>query len=190
MPHSPDPKLVILDRDGVINYDSDDYIKSADEWIPIPGSIESMGRLKAAGYRLAVASNQSGLARGYFDEADLAAMHHKLQELMLEHSGEQVDLIVWCPHGPDQGCQCRKPAPGLLLEIGSQLESELQRVWFVGDSLKDLLAAEAVGACPVLVLTGKGESTLAGGGLPPGTIVFPSLSAAVNELLSREPGCA
>ena len=115
------PKLVILDRDGVINEDSDDYIKTLDEWIPIAGSIDAIARLSRAGYSIAVATNQSGLARGYFDEVTLANMHALLCELV-EEAGGQVDTICYCPHGPDEGCRCRKPAPGLLEQISAELQ--------------------------------------------------------------------
>lgn len=183
MPPLPDPGLVILDRDGVINYDSDDYIKTPDEWMPIPGSIEAIGKLKRAGYRVAVASNQSGLARGYFDEFALANMHQKLQRLLAEGFDAQIDLIVWCPHGPNDGCACRKPAPGMLKQIAEECEANLQGVWFIGDSLKDLQAATAVGAQPVLVKTGKGLQTADSGELPENTLVYGDLAEAVEALL-------
>lgn len=150
--------LVILDRDGVINRESRDFVKSADEWIPIPGSIEAIGRLTRAGFVVAVASNQSGLARGLFDAPALDGMHSKLRGLAATEGGV-VDRIVFCPHGPDDGCDCRKPKPGLLLQLGRHYSIELAGVPVIGDSLRDLEAALAVGARPVLVRTGNGAQT-------------------------------
>ena len=176
-------KLIILDRDGVINYDSDAYIKTVDEWQPLPGAIAAIARLYHAGWTVAVATNQSGLARGYYDEAGLDAMHDKLRAL-LAAEGAQIGLIAHCPHGPDDGCDCRKPEPGLLRQIAGHYGADLAGVWFVGDSLRDLQAAVAVGAQPVLVKTGKGEST-ASKPLPAGTLVFPDLAAATTALLQN-----
>ena len=184
---SPDSALVILDRDGVINFDSDDYVKTPEEWRAIPGSLDAIGRLKRAGYRVAVATNQSGLARGLFDEYALARIHQKLQSQLLDTTGTQIDLIAWCPHAPDEGCACRKPAPGLLRQIARELDAELQGAWFIGDSLKDLQAAEAVGAQPALVRTGKGSATETAGNLPSNTRIFADLGAAVEALLVRNP---
>ncbi len=152
-------KLIILDRDGVINEDSDDYIKSPEEWIPIPGSLDAISRLNHAGYAVAVASNQSGIARGYFDLETLSAMHNKMED-MLSQIGGRVDAMFFCPHGPKDDCDCRKPKPGLLNEIGNRFQTGLKNVMFVGDTVKDIMAAEAAGATPVLVKTGKGEHTL------------------------------
>lgn len=151
-------KLVILDRDGVINHDSDEYIKSPEEWIPIPGSLEAIARLHQAGYKVVVASNQSGVARGLFDFDTLARIHAKMLEAVRAKGGE-IDAIFFCPHGPDEGCRCRKPLPGLFEEIADRLKVNLQGVYAVGDSERDILAAQAVGARPVLVLTGKGNRT-------------------------------
>lgn len=147
--------LVILDRDGVINRESREFVKSAEEWLPIAGSIEAIGRLTRAGYTVAVASNQSGLARGLFDVPALDAMHAKLGELVAA-AGGAVDMIVFCPHGPDDGCDCRKPKPGLLLQLARHYETDLTGVPVIGDSLRDLEAALAVGARPILVRTGNG----------------------------------
>lgn len=174
-------KLLILDRDGVVNYDSDAYIKSLDEWIPLPGAIEAIARLSKAGWTVAVATNQSGLARGYYDLPTLEAMHAKLRELVAEQGGE-VGLILHCPHGPDDGCDCRKPKPGMLQQIAAHYGVPLQGVWFVGDSSGDLMAACAVDCQPVLVKTGKGERTLAKT-LPTGTLVFDDLAAVAAQLL-------
>lgn len=151
-------KLIILDRDGVINEDSDDYIKSADEWVPIPGSIEAIAALSKAGYTIAVATNQSGISRHLFDEFDLAAMHQKMCA-MVEEQGGEVSGVFFCPHGPDDGCECRKPGIGLLKQIENEFGTSVAGAPFVGDSAKDLLAAKLAGCQPVLVLTGKGAAT-------------------------------
>nr|WP_186355248.1 D-glycero-beta-D-manno-heptose 1,7-bisphosphate 7-phosphatase [Pseudomonas protegens] len=173
--------MLILDRDGVINHDSDAYIKSVQEWIPLPGAIEAIAQLSKAGWTVAIATNQSGIARGYYDLATLDAMHARLRELVAEQGGE-VGLIVYCPHGPDEGCACRKPKPGMLLTIAEHYQAELTGLWFVGDSLGDLEAAKAVDSQPVLVKTGKGEKTL-GKTLPVGTLIFDDLAAVAAELI-------
>ena len=151
-------KLIILDRDGVINEDSDDYIKSPDEWVPIPGSLDAIARLNHAGYMVAIASNQSGIARGYFSLETLAAMNVKMKD-MLSPLGGRIDAMFYCPHGPKDGCDCRKPRPGLLTEIGNRFQVSLGDVYFVGDNINDIKAARAAGAKPVIVRTGKGEQT-------------------------------
>jgi D-glycero-D-manno-heptose 1,7-bisphosphate phosphatase len=151
-------RLIILDRDGVINEDSPDYVKSAAEWIPLPGSLEAIAALNRAGYTVAVASNQSGLARGYFDREALEAMHEKFRRLLDETHG-RVDRIEVCPHGPDDGCECRKPAPGMIRRLIEHYAVEPDSVVVVGDSRRDLEAAAAAGARPVLVRTGNGAST-------------------------------
>ena len=174
-------KLLILDRDGVINHDSDAYIKSVAEWLPLPGAIEAIARLSQAGWTVAVATNQSGIARGYYDLATLDAMHARLRELVAAQGGE-LGLIVHCPHGPDDGCACRKPKPGMLEQIAGYYGVNLHGVWFVGDSSSDLAAAQAVDCQPVLVKTGKGERTL-GKTLPAGTLVFDDLTAVAARLL-------
>ncbi|AQZ94088.1 D-glycero-beta-D-manno-heptose 1,7-bisphosphate 7-phosphatase [Halopseudomonas phragmitis] len=175
-------KLIILDRDGVINEDSDAYIKSLDEWIPLPGSIEAMARLSKAGWRIAIATNQSGLARGYFTQEILEAMHARLAELVAEQGG-QVELIRYCPHGPDDDCDCRKPRPGLYRQIADYFGLDsLSGVPTVGDSLRDLEAGVAVGCKPYLVRTGKGNKT-ANQALPAGTLIFDNLAAVVDSLL-------
>jgi len=149
--------LIVLDRDGVINEDSAAYIKSAEEWRPLPGSIEAIAALHRAGYTVAVASNQSGLARGLFDRATLQQMHDKLESLVMA-AGGAIDRIVVCPHGPDDGCDCRKPAPGLLEQLAAHYGTSMAGVPVVGDAIRDLEAARAVGARPILVRTGKGEA--------------------------------
>ena len=152
--------LVILDRDGVINQDSDAFIKSADEFVPISGSLEAIARLNEAGFRVAIATNQSGLARGLFDVATLELMHDKLHRLLAEVNGH-IDGIFYCPHSPEAGCDCRKPLPGLLQQIAKEFAMNLENVPVIGDSLRDLQSAIAVGAKPILVRTGKGERTIA-----------------------------
>lgn len=148
-------KLVILDRDGTINEDRDDFVKSADEWVPLPGALEAIARINQAGWRTVVATNQSGLARGLFDMAALNAMHLKMNALLTPLGG-RIDAVFFCPHGPDDGCQCRKPLPGLLHEAAARYGVALPQVPVVGDSLRDLEAAQAVGCPAHLVRTGKG----------------------------------
>lgn len=176
-------RVVILDRDGVINADSDAYIKRPAEWEPIPGSLEAIRTLKEAGARVFIATNQSGLARGLFAPSALDAIHAKLHRYLAELD-TSVDGIYYCPHGPHDDCDCRKPLPGLLQRIADEHEVTLTGVPVVGDSLRDLEAAVAVGARPVLVRTGKGETTLRGA-LPEGTEVYRDLAAAVQGLLAR-----
>ena len=156
--HATRRRLVILDRDGVINRDSPDFVKTTGEWLPLPGSIRAIADLSAAGFTVTIASNQSGLARGLFDRAALGAMHRKLRRLVGRHGG-RVDRIVVCPHGPDDGCDCRKPRPGLLRRLARFYRCDLNGVPVVGDSLRDLQAAVRVGARPMLVRTGNGRRT-------------------------------
>ena len=175
-------RLIILDRDGVINHDSDHFIKSPAEWVPIPGSLEAIARLNQAGYRVVVATNQSGIARGLFDIKTLNAIHQKLHAAA-HHVGAEVDAIFYCPHAADDNCDCRKPKPGMLQTIASRFSLSLKGVPNVGDSLRDLQAGYGVGCVPYLVLSGKGERTRDKGGLPPGTLVFPDLASVVDSLL-------
>lgn len=151
--------LIVLDRDGVINEDSDDFIKSPEEWHAIPGSIQAIARLNQAGYRVIVATNQSGIGRGLFDIETLGSIHEKMC-LQLEEVGGSIESIFYCPHTPEDDCDCRKPKPGLLLDIEHRLGKKLEGVYAVGDSLRDLHAAQSVGAIPILVKTGKGLRTL------------------------------
>jgi D-glycero-D-manno-heptose 1,7-bisphosphate phosphatase len=175
-------KLIVLDRDGVINEDSDAFVKSVDEWIPIPGSLEAIARLCKAGWTVAVATNQSGLARGLFDKSTLDQMHFKMQQLAMEEGG-RINLIVHCPHGPDDGCDCRKPLPGLFRSIAEHFhKTDLEGVPVVGDSLRDLQAGMQLGGVPYLVRTGKGLRTLEGP-LPEGTQVVDDLAALADQLL-------
>jgi D-glycero-D-manno-heptose 1,7-bisphosphate phosphatase len=169
-------KLVVLDRDGTINHDSDQYIKSPAEWKPIKGSLEAIARLTQSGYRVVLATNQSGIARGLFDMTTLNAIHDVMQRAV-HQAGGRIDAVFFCPHAAEADCDCRKPKPGMLLEIGRRMNAPLEGVPVVGDALRDLQAAAAVGARPVLVLTGKGKKTRAAGGLPPGTEVFADLAA-------------
>lgn len=175
-------KIVILDRDGVINQDSTSYIKSPEEWKPIPGSLESIALLNQAGYRVVVATNQSGVGRGLFDMATLNAIHDKMHRA-LGLIGGHVDGIFYCPHAQDADCGCRKPKPGLLEEIARRFGISLEGVPVVGDSLRDIEAALAVGAQPLLVLTGKGKKTRKDGGFPETTPVYADLAEAVQSLL-------
>ena len=177
------PGLVILDRDGVINRDSRTFVKNVDEFVPLPGSIEAIAALSRAGVTVAVASNQSGLARGLFGRRELSGMHRKLRRLSAA-AGGRVDRIVVCPHGPDDGCLCRKPRPGLLLRLARHYDTSLAGVPVVGDSLRDLEAAAAAGAMPILVRTGNGRRTEAN--LPAefrGIAVYDDLAAAARALL-------
>src|ERR1700704_5836327 len=174
-------KLVILDRDGTINHDSDHYIKSPAEWRPIEGSLEAIARLTQAGYRVVVATNQSGIARGLFDTATLIAIHDTLQRAAAL-AGGRIDAFFFCPHAADSACACRKPKPGMLLEIARRFNVSLSEVYMVGDAQRDVDAAASAGAKPVLVLTGKGGKTQAEGKLPSGTEVFPDLAAFAQRL--------
>ncbi len=175
-------KLFILDRDGVINFDSDQYIKSPDEWRPIPGSLEAIARLTKSGFRVVVATNQSGVGQGLFEMDTLNAIHEKMQRAVLQ-AGGRIEAIFFCPHTNGDKCGCRKPKPGLLQEIAARYNASLAGVPAVGDSLRDLQAAAAVGARPILVLTGKGKKTVADPALPPNTPVYADLAAAVAALV-------
>ncbi|MBM3384592.1 MAG: D-glycero-beta-D-manno-heptose 1,7-bisphosphate 7-phosphatase [Betaproteobacteria bacterium] len=174
-------KLIVLDRDGTINHDSDQYIKSPAEWKPIPGSLEAIARLTHAGWRVVVATNQSGIARGLFDMSTLNAIHAQMH-LAVALAGGRIEAVFFCPHATDSNCECRKPRPGMLLEIAERLNTDLAGVPLAGDSLRDLEAAAAVGARPLLVLTGKGRKTRAAGGLPAGSEVFDDLAAIAARL--------
>jgi D-glycero-D-manno-heptose 1,7-bisphosphate phosphatase len=174
-------KLVILDRDGVINEDSDEYIKSPDEWIPIPGSLEAIARLTHSGWRVVVASNQSGIARGLFDMSTLNAINAKMHKAVSQ-AGGRIDAVFYCPEHPDSASPFRKPEPGMFLAIGERFNVSLVDVPVVGDSESDLRAAIAAGAQPILVLTGKGRRTRANGILPAGTVVYADLAAVAEAL--------
>ncbi len=152
-------RWVILDRDGVINEDSDAYIKSPEEWVPIAGSLEAIAQLNRNGFRVAVLTNQSGVARGLFDLATLELIHARMRR-QVELAGGHIEAIFFCPHGPEDGCDCRKPRTGLFEQFASRFDVDLQGVPAVGDSLRDIQAARSVGASPILVETGKGKRTL------------------------------
>jgi D-glycero-D-manno-heptose 1,7-bisphosphate phosphatase len=176
-------KLVILDRDGVINFDSDDFIKHPDEWRPIPGSLEAIAQLTQAGWRVVVATNQSGIGRGLLDMAALNAIHAKMHKAV-NQAGGRIEAVFYCPDTAESQSSCRKPNPGMFHAIGERFNVALERVPAVGDSLRDLQAAAAVKAQPILVLSGKGVKTRAGGNLPEATAIYPDL-AAVAQALSQ-----
>ena len=178
-------KLIILDRDGVINEDSDAFIKTPDEWIPLPGSLDAIARLTKAGYTIVVATNQSGLGRGYFDIMTLNAIHQKMQNAV-KAAGGQIEAIFFCPHTASDNCDCRKPRQGMFSTISERFDTPLEDVPSVGDSLRDLQAAFLAGCTPILVLSGKGKKTLENGGLPPKTIIFDDLSAVADHLLEAD----
>ena len=184
-PHTRQVKLIVLDRDGVINYDSEQFIKSPDEWRPIPGSLEAISRLNHAGFRVVVATNQSGLGRGLFDMATLIAINDKMHKA-LAHLGGRIDALFYCPHTADSACECRKPKPGMFTEIGNRFGVDMTGVPCVGDSVRDLQAAAAIEAQPILVLSGKGEKTLRDGVFPANTIIFPDLAFVATALLAGD----
>lgn len=177
-------KFIILDRDGVINEESKEFVKNADEWIPLPGSIEAIAKLFHAGYKIIVATNQSGLGRGLFDIHALHAMHKKLQ-LELQPLGAQIDAFFICPHHPDENCDCRKPKPGMFEAIKTRYGIQPEGVFAVGDSLRDLQAAYTAGFTPWLVLTGNGEKTLANSGLPSRTRISANLLEVAESLIKE-----
>jgi len=176
-------KLVILDRDGVINQDSDQFIKNPEEWKPIRGSLEAIARLNHAGYRVVVASNQSGIGRGFFDMGALNAINDKMYRALAQVGG-RIDALFYCPHAAEADCNCRKPKPGMFLDIAQRFNVDLTGVPSVGDSLRDLQAATAAGAQPILVLTGKGDKTKSAGGMPANTLLFADLAEAVRHIVS------
>ena len=176
-------KLVVLDRDGVINFDSVHFIKSTNEWIPIPGSLEAIALLNQNGYRVAIATNQSGISRGLFDMVTLNAIHDKMHKA-LNQLGGRVDAMFYCPHSAEDHCSCRKPKPGMMEEIGKRFGMDMKGVPIVGDALRDLQAGAVLGMQPILVRTGKGEETIAAGGLPEGTLIFADLAEAVQHIIS------
>lgn len=177
-------RLVILDRDGVINYDSEQHIRSPSEWHAIPGSLEAIARLNRAGYRVLVATNQSGLARGLLTIKDMSAIHARMRRELAQVGG-QIEAVFFCPHAREEGCECRKPRPGLLLEIARRLGVDLRDVVVVGDALRDVQAARAAGARPVLVRTGKGRETESSVNGLEGVAVFDDLAAVVDSLLAE-----
>jgi len=183
-------KLVILDRDGTINEDRDDFVKSADEWVPLPGALEAIARLNQAGWHTVVATNQSGIGRGLFDMAAVNAMHVKMNQLLHKHGG-RIDAVFFCPHTPLDACTCRKPLPGLFEQIGERYAVELSQVPAVGDSLRDLQAGVAAGCQPHLVRSGKGadlddESMAQLLRKVPGIQVHADLAAFAEALIQHE----
>ncbi|PKO93878.1 MAG: D-glycero-beta-D-manno-heptose-1,7-bisphosphate 7-phosphatase [Betaproteobacteria bacterium HGW-Betaproteobacteria-1] len=178
-------KLVILDRDGVINYDSPHFIKSPDEWKPIPGSLEAIALLNQSGFRVALATNQSGIGRGLFDMATLNAIHDKMYRALGQFGG-RIDALFYCPHSAEANCSCRKPKSGMIEDIARRFAIDLKTVYSVGDSLRDLQASAALGAQSILVLTGKGTKTLEEGSLPEGTWVCADLSEAVQRIIAHD----
>ena len=181
---SSEDRLVILDRDGVINVDSERFIKHPDEWLPIPGSLEGIALLNQAGYRVVVATNQSGVGRGLFDMVTLNAIHEKMMDA-LARVGGRIEAVFFCPHAQNAGCDCRKPAIGMFVEISQRYSMPLSRVPAIGDSLRDLEAARDAGAMPILVLTGKGERTREHGNLPEGTRIFDNLWEAARAVVAE-----
>ncbi|MDE2607673.1 MAG: D-glycero-beta-D-manno-heptose 1,7-bisphosphate 7-phosphatase [Burkholderiales bacterium] len=182
-------KLVILDRDGTINFDSDEYIKTPEEWQPLPGALEAIARLNHAGWHVAVASNQSGLGRGLFDIGALNAIHAKMHKALAAHGG-RIDAVFYCPHTPDDNCSCRKPQPGLFEQIGERFGIDLRTTHVVGDTPRDLQAGAVLGCQPHLVLTGKAvglDAQALPEGYPPGTRVHQDLAAFADWLIARAP---
>jgi len=178
-------KLVILDRDGVINFDSAQFIKNPAEWKPIPGSLEAIARLNQSGYKVVVATNQSGVGRGLFDMDTLNSIHEKMHKALFAVGG-RIDAVFYCPHPADSDCDCRKPKPGMFKRISETLNTDLKGVPAIGDSLRDLQACAAPGCQPMLVHTGKGAKTSSEGNLPEGTLEFADLAAAVNFILAAK----
>lgn len=177
-------KLVILDRDGVINHDSAQFIKSPDEWKPIAGSLEAIALLNQNGYRIALATNQSGIGRGLFDMATLNAIHDKMHKALAQVGG-RIDALFYCPHAAEANCICRKPKPGMIEEISKRFGMDLKGVPSVGDSLRDLQASDRLGTQTILVRTGKGEQTLAAGNLPDNTWVCSDLADAAHRIITE-----
>ncbi len=178
-------KLVILDRDGVINQDSVNFIKNTNEWIALPGSLEAIALLNQSGFRVVIATNQSGIARGLFDMATLNAIHDKMHRALAQ-MGARIDAMFYCPHAADDNCTCRKPKTGMIEDIARRFSVDLSEVYAVGDSLRDLQAFHDAGCKPILVRSGKGEETLAYGNMPKGTLVFADLAEATQQIISED----
>lgn len=178
-------KLVILDRDGVINRDSANFIKNPNEWIPIPGSLEAIVLLNQSGFRIAIATNQSGIARGLFDMTTLNAINDKMYRA-LGQMGGRIDAMFYCPHAADDNCNCRKPKTGMIEDIGRRFSLKLSEVYGIGDSLRDLQAFSNAGCKPILVRSGKGEETLAQGNLPKKTLIFADLAEATQHIIAED----
>jgi D-glycero-D-manno-heptose 1,7-bisphosphate phosphatase len=178
-------KLVILDRDGVINQDSANFIKNPNEWIALPGSLEAIALLNQSGFRVAVATNQSGIARGLFDMATLNAINDKMHRALAQMGG-RIDALYYCPHVAEDECSCRKPKPLMIEDIGRRFSVDLAEVYGIGDSQRDLQAFSEAGCKPILVRSGKGQETLAKGDLPKGTLVFADLAEAAQHIISED----
>ncbi len=178
-------KLVILDRDGVINKDSANFIKNTNEWIPLPGSLEAIALLNQSGFHVAIATNQSGIGRGLFDMATLNAINDKMYRALAQLGG-RIDAMFYCPHTADDDCNCRKPKTGMIEDIGRRFSVDLVDVYAIGDSLRDLKSFSDSGCKPILVRSGKGEETLAHGGLPKGTLIFADLNEAVQHIIAED----
>jgi D-glycero-D-manno-heptose 1,7-bisphosphate phosphatase len=178
-------KLVILDRDGVINQDSANFIKNPNEWIALPGSLEAIALLNQSGFRVALATNQSGVGRGLYDMATLNAIHDKMHRA-LSQVGGRIDALFYCPHTADDNCSCRKPKTGMIDDIARRFSVNLTEVYAVGDSLRDLQAFHEAGCKPILVRSGKGEETLANGNMPKNTIIFADLAEAVQHIVAED----
>ncbi len=177
--------FIILDRDGVINYDSDEYIKSPEEWLPIPGSLDAIAQLNRMGFRVLIATNQSGVGRGYYDLETLSRIHEKfIHELAVR--GGYIDEIFYCPHHPNEACECRKPKPGLLHQMQAKYEINFTNTFFIGDSASDMQLAQTVGCLPILVLTGNGQKVLEKNPELSGIPNFPNLARAVDYVISRQ----
>lgn len=177
-------RLVVLDRDGVINHDRDDYVKNVDEWEPIERSMDAIANLTQAGWHIVVATNQSGIGRKLYSVETLNAMHAKMHRLAAQ-AGGRIDAVFFCPHTPSDKCDCRKPSPGMLFDIAERFNILPEDLIMVGDSMRDLQAVASAGGTPMLVKTGNGEKTLAQDGLPDGTLVFGDLYAAAEYLIKN-----
>lgn len=183
-------KLIILDRDGVINHDSRKYIKNADEWVPITGSPKAIANLTQIGYTVVICSNQSGIGHGLYGMKELNEMHEKMHKL-IDNAGGSIDAIFICPHIPEDDCTCRKPKPGMINEIADRFNiDDMSKIMFVGDSERDLLAIESAGGIPVLVKTGNGKKSLNKTTIPHGTLVFDNLLAVSEYLIAKEEEAA
>ncbi|MBC6413942.1 MAG: D-glycero-beta-D-manno-heptose 1,7-bisphosphate 7-phosphatase [Chromatiales bacterium] len=174
-------KLILLDRDGVINHDSPDYVKTPDEWLPIEGSIEAIAQLYKAGWRIFVVSNQSVIGRQLATVEALAKIHEKMQKLLISNGG-QIDGLFFCPHHPDDDCRCRKPKTGLFEDLAKRMNISLKKVPYVGDTMNDLKAAKKIGAQAILVRSGQGATTEANSKLPKSVLVFDNLADVANHL--------
>ncbi len=177
-------KLIILDRDGVINEDSDNYIKSPDEWVPIPGSLESIGKLSKNDFKVIIITNQSGIGRKIFPIEMLHAIHKKMN-MHLSQFGGLIDGIFFCPCTPEKNCNCRKPKSGLYNDVSNRFQISLKNVFCVGDKITDIQAADNAGAIPILVRTGKGKEEIDGGLIPKHIAIYDDLASFVNKIITE-----